>query len=695
MDVDEPCVDSDFESQDQTAQRPIAPTHKLACTTCREKKIACDRLDPCSNCIKKGWNCEYPSRQRTAVKGQRIHITSVYENKISNIEKQLQHVIGMLEPYVSASSASAAPASESPRRKRPCIVSEGESSQAAPRFHAAFPLTPSTNTTSTPLSAFEGDSSLAAHTAMANTLLETAVSTSSLQPRMAEGMETLRQLISVNGEIPDAYGMASSHNSRLGSMPMLSQGDMSMPPIQAVLTVLDLMKGNPRFESMGFHMFLSATKFMGYLNRVYTPGEVPTLADFVIVNGALIDVFLRSILLTDDIDKRRDFQHHMNLCEGNLETALSRLPVHMPHTIDHITALTFSVYHAIRSSQTSLAWSLVTTAIHMSITAGFHRASSAKNESRQGTNQKAWLFWSLYSVEKGLSLRLGRPSSILDYDITVPLPQHDDPEITAYTSCFIRWIRLSIVQGKIYKMLYSPAALAESSERRAAWARSLVEETKKIYKQVLETSTQTSNNKWKTASGDETELSFFSEKVLFYSTLTLILKSLPPDEGSTHHFASECITAARTALEKHQEYCKALGPDSGRHIDVYVNWTILYNPFVPFIAIFCHVIESGDVQDLTRLQEFVASLESARMYSRATANIHRQFQALFNIAQQFIEIRTSNELLSDEAITEFDEYIQALGIFPSRMTYNDSLGLLPGAEADDVELNGWGWSQGR
>lgn len=120
----------------------------------------------------------------------------------------------------------------------------------------------------------------------------------------------------------------------------------------------------------------------------------------------------------------------------------------------------------------------------MSITAGFHRASSAKNESRQETNQKAWLFWSLYSVEKGLSLRLGRPSSILDYDITVPLPQHDDPEITAYTSTFTRWIRLSIVQGKIYKMLYSPAALAETPERRATWACSLVEETRKIYKEV-------------------------------------------------------------------------------------------------------------------------------------------------------------------------------------------------------------------
>ncbi|KAF4453115.1 hypothetical protein FALBO_16047, partial [Fusarium albosuccineum] len=156
----------------------------------------------------------------------------------------------------------------------------------------------------------------------------------------------------------------------------------------------------------------------------------------------------------------------------------------------------------------------------------------------------------------------------------------------------------------------------------------------------------------------------------------------------------DSITTARTALEKHQEYCEALGPDSGRHIDIYVNWTVLYNPFVPFIAIFCHVIESGDVQDLDRLRAFVASLESARMYSQATANIHRQFQALFHIAQQFTEIRSSNELLNSEAITEFDEYIQALGIFPSRMTYNDSLGLLPSTEADDVEPNGWGWLAG-
>ncbi|KAM5344116.1 hypothetical protein ACJ41O_012653 [Fusarium nematophilum] len=528
--MDESYVDSDIESPDQTAQQSLAPTqnsHRLA--------IACDRVDPCSNCTKKGWKCEFPPRQRSIVKGQRIHITSVYEQKINNIEKQLQHVIGMLEPLASSSatweatkerqrnqalpaplSATTArersPPPQSPKRKRARLIDRGNA-HIAPEFIDG--LTPPTrHTSSTPLSAFEGDSSLAAHTAMANDLVETAVNSTSLQGQMTDAMESLRQLVNTNGKVPDAYGMTSSQS-------------------------------NPHFESMGFHMFMTAKQFMEYLNRVYTPGESPTVADFIIVNGGLIDTFLRSILLSKDANVQRDFQQQMNHCEGNLEAALSRLPVHMPHTAM----------------------------------------------------------------------------------VVMLCSDHD--------------------------------------QARA------------------------SNNNWTTSSGTKTELAFFSESVLYYSALTLILKALPPDEGSTSHFASECITTARTALEKHHEYCNAIGPDNGRHIDIYVNWTVLYNPFVPFIVIFCHVIESGDRQDLGRLQEFVASLDSARKYSQATANIHRQFQVLCNVARQFTEMRASNELLDNDTITDFDEYIQALGIFPSRITGDESLGVLPWTEVVDMEPGGW------
>lgn len=86
-------------------------------------------------------------------------------------------------------------------------------------------------------------------------------------------------------------------------------------------------------------MFLKADRFMEFIRKVYFPGGGFSLADFVIANGGLIDVFLRSMFLEEDPTKLATLQQHMELCETNLETALSRLPVHMPNTIDYCLAL--------------------------------------------------------------------------------------------------------------------------------------------------------------------------------------------------------------------------------------------------------------------------------------------------------------------------------------------------------------------
>lgn len=134
-----------------------------------------------------------------------------------------------------------------------------------------------------------------------------------------------------------------------------------------------------------------------------------------------------------------------------------------------------------KSSKSSAAWSLVTTALNMCVSAGYHRASTKKDETLLLKRQKSWIFWSLYSVEKGLSLRLGRSSSVSDYDITLPLPDLEQADCRPYYSCSIRWIKLSSIQGRVYKMLYSPAALAEPQASRTAWAHSLAAEAKGLY----------------------------------------------------------------------------------------------------------------------------------------------------------------------------------------------------------------------
>lgn len=80
------------------------------------------------------------------------------------------------------------------------------------------------------------------------------------------------------------------------------------------------------------------------------------------------------------------------------------------------------------------------------------------------------------------------------------------------------------------------------------------------------------NSQWKTASGNSVQLVFFSEEILYLSMLTLVIKMLPPDHGSSTHFAADCIDTARYGLERHQAFTETVGLDKGHYIDIYVNW---------------------------------------------------------------------------------------------------------------------------
>jgi hypothetical protein len=73
---------------------------------------------------------------------------------------------------------------------------------------------------------------------------------------------------------------------------------------------------------------------------------------------------------------------------------------------------------------------------------------------------KQFLFWIVYTMDKSLSLRLGRSSTIQDYDVTLPDP-HSIPHQNPITSFFDLWVIVSRLQGQIYELLYCPAAIAQ------------------------------------------------------------------------------------------------------------------------------------------------------------------------------------------------------------------------------------------
>jgi hypothetical protein len=112
----------------------------------------------------------------------------------------------------------------------------------------------------------------------------------------------------------------------------------------------------------------------------------------------------------------------------------------------------------------------------MSQALGMHSNHAMLYESAEETAHKTRLFWALYTIEKGMSLRLGRSSTIRDHDITVPRLILDCKMTSLIYHRLPDWIDVASLYGRVYDNVYSPNALAQPVSIRASHARSLATE---------------------------------------------------------------------------------------------------------------------------------------------------------------------------------------------------------------------------
>lgn len=113
--------------------------------------------------------------------------------------------------------------------------------------------------------------------------------------------------------------------------------------------------------------------------------------------------------------------------------------------------------------------------------------------------------------------------------------------------------------------------------------------------------------------------------------------------------------------------------------------TVLYNPFTPFIVIFCQVIEAVDPNDLALFDSFVQSLETARHHSEATTKVHRQSKLLYEAAAQYTGMVAAKNTPVNQCggFGELDACLQSLGMPPLGVLGNPgSESTFRGPEAD-------------
>ncbi|KAJ5908453.1 hypothetical protein N7495_001135 [Penicillium taxi] len=516
----------------------------------------------------------------------------------------------------------------------------------------------------------EGNSSLAAHSAYAREFLESAVSHSTPEvlssPKISEALSSLRQIVAMQNKRHslDKRGQLSSKGSRLGVRCDIR--DLEMPPLPLVLSVLRKIKENPPSSFGGYIPFFSVDYFVEKCHEVYFCTAYSD-ATFIATNFGLYNIFIELGFIEKDPASRDEFLKCLGLCKDNLEAALANLNILMPATYDYIVSLTLGAIHGIEISKPSVGWTLASTAIQMCQTLGYHRLSSMENDPPEVQLEKQVLFWSCYTVLNMMSLRLGRASVIQDHEIGIPVPSESftsSPSI--WGSVCALWTLQSIIQNKIYILLYSPAALKNPESERVAHARNLAVEMQSTIIKPFERLMSSGI----TLLSDADVVYLQSDKVSRLSILTLIYRAIPARDvsNSPSSFIPECIETAREALEHHQVCMTALKESSVASKCSYMHWAIFIAPFVPFIVIFCHVIATSDGKDLSLLEDFIASLRPLCSFSQSVDRLHNLCSVLGSVARLYVEAKTRSQAGQDQSLVsvgqEFDVYLSALGLAP-------------------------------
>ncbi|KAK5732258.1 hypothetical protein LTR17_010704 [Elasticomyces elasticus] len=286
----------------------------------------------------------------------------------------------------------------------------------------------------------------------------------------------------------------------------------------------------------------------------------------------------------------------------------------------------------------------------------------------------------------------------------------DDPTlILDRTAPYVRHMNLSIsaarIQASVYEKLYSPHALSLAQDSRQATAYGLVKDIDSLRKELE----QSSEVLLKQGQGNEQDY-FYSkgDEIALLSVATLVHRAIPA-ENSHSTFSERCVTTARQALDLHQQCMTAAPRTSDTLVDSYLNWSILYTPFMPLFVVFCNIIETADKTDLSRLQDFVSSIQAVSVLSPPAVKLSQLAQVLHNIAYRFVELHSvttvhgpSHAQRSSNAGLEVDEYLDALGLAPARRTSMAVTAVpLPSYpaysdeaagdffQADPSQLNGW------
>ncbi|OJJ07901.1 hypothetical protein ASPVEDRAFT_89134 [Aspergillus versicolor CBS 583.65] len=621
--------EENFGSQRKGQNEHKSPiTSKVACDRCRQRKIKCDRVNPCKQCLKIGVHCAYTCG-KAKEKRQRVLISSAYEQRLEDISTKIDE-LGEIVKRLDERHA----------------VGRANPGKLRLPTHSSL-LSSGTKASEQPLSRAEGiESTLFAHVIFTAEALQATVADS---PGVTPALDALWTTVNVQKQQNETLERSRPFRKL---PPGFNLRDLPIPPMDKIMACLRIAQESSPSQLYWPFEFGSLADFTQYVIKACSPGPITDM-ELIIVHYGLSWLFTECSNRAGDAAARREYEAQALTCRDSLETIISNLSIHTDTDIVSICAMYMAALHCLHCGKATTAWTLISRASLMGQAIGLHSASGITTE--PAVQRKIALFWAVYVLEKSVSLRLGIPSTIRDQDITVQRLPMDRKMASLVFNRMPDWIDAASLYGRVYDNLYSPNALQQPFSVRVSRTNALASELERMM--AARADFYNRPDKW-TCHVVHPVLSRFiihANKAVDYSTLASIYRSAPSEKPFSISSSPQCTRAARAAIQE-SEACISIITDSPAwppRFDLWANEILLLTPFMPFLILLCNIVESSDSSDLERLQRLIDGLRSLARSSRYSSCMRqlRIFKALYDVVANYVQDKAERypaDLISDD-----------------------------------------------
>lgn len=140
----------------------------------------------------------------------------------------------------------------------------------------------------------------------------------------------------------------------------------------------------------------------------------------------------------------------------------------LPNTTAGLQAILFLILYALLNPSRLDSWHLVGIGMRICVDLGLHQESEAHLSSKPETflETRRRLFWSMYSLDRSISIGLGRPCEVSDQYIRVEIPTFAIGSLATHDEVlgFKQRYRILQLQSMVYEKLYMTANTLQDSE---------------------------------------------------------------------------------------------------------------------------------------------------------------------------------------------------------------------------------------